>query len=94
MDERTPDERAMIAELAWSLAMRQHDDGMARIALADYRGAVQLLKFSDPDPENPDPVDYRARLQLMAAETETEPDRAAQQIAPPPAVPQIGEPAS
>jgi hypothetical protein len=87
MDERTPLERAQIAALTWSLAKHHGDDRLARVALADYRGALQLLKLSEPELTYADPFDYYARLRRMASETQMEPGLPSQAKAPaPPAV--------
>lgn len=93
MDERTPLERAQIAALAWSLAKHQADDRLARLALADYRAALQLMKISEPDVLEADPFDYNQWLRRMAAETETESGLAASQRTVPvrPAVPPVRE---
>jgi hypothetical protein len=93
MDERTPLERAQIAALAWSLAKQQADDRLARVALADYRGAIQLLKISQPDVLEADPFGYYQWLRRMAAETETVAGPAASHRTVParPAVPPVRE---
>jgi hypothetical protein len=39
MDKVTANERAMMAERAWSLAKQRGDDRLSEAALADYRAA-------------------------------------------------------